>query len=947
MRRTSALLGLLTCLLLCPGAYADAPRPHILIILADDFGWNDVGYHGSEIRTPTIDRLAASGARLDQYYVQPVCTPTRASLMTGRYPMRMGLQVGVIRAWDQHGLPAGERTLPEMLREADYTTALTGKWHLGHADEDHLPTRRGFDFQYGHYLGMIDYFTHSHFDGHDWHRQDQPLREEGYATRLIADEAVHRIMNHDREGPLFLYVAFNAPHTPLQVPPAYLEGYERIADERRRVLAAMMTCMDEEIGRILAALRRRDMADDTLVIFSSDNGGAVYAGASNGPLRAGKGSLYEGGVRVPAIAAWPGRIAPGTTIGEPIHIADWYPTLAKLAGASIGSSKDLDGYDISSVILEGSDTPREEILHNVTELSGALRRGRWKLVVNGNHRRSEEQNRTAPVVELFDIAADPYEQTNLADRHPEKVAELQRRLETYRRAAAPARRLPSRQRPEGWTPPEVWGPRAGRAGTFDAPAAASEGAASASEPASTGRGAARARPNVLLITADDLNYDSLGVTGSTTPDVTPNLDRLASESIRFVHAHVTVAICQPTRSVWMTGRYPHRNGAEGFEPINEDVPTLTETLRAAGYFNGILGKVNHLAPQDRFAWDVVVGGAELGAGRSPELYYQRSKQFFETARAAEKPFFLMANTHDPHRPFVGSQRDARAARRSGGDPQSTSSTRIYRPDEVEVPCFLPDLPEVRREIAEYYASVHRCDRSVGQLLKALEDSGLADDTLVMFLSDHGMALPFAKTNCYLTSTRTPWIIRWPGTVKPGTVDDRHMISGIDLMPTVLDALGIPPVEGMDGRSFLPLLRGESQEDRDRVFTMIFRTAGRNEYPMRSVQDRRFGYIFNAWSDGETVFRNESQTGRTMAAMRAAAETDEGVAARVRLFLYRVPEEFYDYQADPCALRNLIDNPEHDRKIDGFRRELLRWMEATGDPLLPTFRERLRDTARTR
>ncbi len=451
------------------------------------------------------------------------------------------------------------------------------------------------------------------------------------------------------------------------------------------------------------------------------------------------------------------------------------------------------------------------------------------------------------------------------------------------------------------------------------------------------------RTSVLLITADDLNYDSLGVTGSRTPDITPHIDRLASQGMRFAHAHVTIAVCQPCRSVWMTGRYPHRNAAEGFEPINPDVPTLGESFRAAGYLNGIMAKVGHLEPRAKHCWDVVVEPDQLGQGRAPDLYYEHARTFFEKAKGEGKPFFLMANSQDPHRPFAGSAQQ----RRRGGDradPQHPELSRTYRPEEVEVPCFLPDLPDVRREIAQYYTSVHRCDETVGRLLKALDDAGLAENTLVMFLSDHGMPLPFAKTNCYLTSTRTPWIVRWPGRVRPGAVDTRHMVSGIDLMPTLLDALGLPPVDGVDGRSMLPLLDGKAQEGRDRVFTTFHCTSGRNDYPMRSVQDRRFGYIFNPWSDGSREFRNESQSGLTMNAMRAGAKTDEAVAARVKLFLYRVPEEFYDYEADPCALNNLIDDPQHRERISAFRGELLGWMAAVKDPLLETFHARIGDAS---
>ncbi|MCA9270386.1 MAG: sulfatase [Planctomycetales bacterium] len=437
--------------------------------------------------------------------------------------------------------------------------------------------------------------------------------------------------------------------------------------------------------------------------------------------------------------------------------------------------------------------------------------------------------------------------------------------------------------------------------------------------------------NVLLITADDLNFDSLGVTGSKTPDISPNLDRLASEGLLFARAHVNVAVCQPCRECLMTGRYPHRNGGTGFNPIRRDVPTLGESLRAAGYFQGIMAKVAHLAPQDKFCWDVVVQPQELGNGRDPALYSRHAAEFFAQAKQAGKPFFLMANSQDPHRPFAGSAQE-------GSRKTAAKVRRTYAPSEVAVPGFLPYLPAVRQEIAEYYTSVHRCDETVGALLQALDDAGMRDNTIVMFLSDHGMALPFAKTNCYYHSTRTPWMVRWPGKVKPGVVDDTHMIAGIDLAPTVLDALGLPPIDGVDGRSFLPLLEGKPQADRDRVFTRFHQTAGKRNYEMRAVIDARYGYIWNPWSDGQDVFRNESQSGRTFKAMQDAADDDAEIARRVKLFQLRTPQELYDYQNDPDALVNLIDDAGAQQDKRRLQKLLLEHLEAADDPLAPQFKQ---------
>ncbi|UCD27904.1 MAG: sulfatase-like hydrolase/transferase, partial [Planctomycetota bacterium] len=245
---------LLTAQTLWADTEKPAPRPHILIFLADDLGFKDVSYHGGQIQTPHIDKIAKAGVRLEQFYVQPVCSPTRSSLMTGRYPIRQGLQVGVVWPSAQFGLPLEERTLSQALKNVGYRTIILVKWHLGEYKPEYLPLQRGFDYHYGHYLGAIDYYNHSRMGGLDWHRNGQPVREEGYTTNLLAAEAVKLITKHDPAQPLFLYVPFNAVHTPLQAPQQYIDRYKHIENKKRSIYAAMTTCMDDAIGRTLEAL---------------------------------------------------------------------------------------------------------------------------------------------------------------------------------------------------------------------------------------------------------------------------------------------------------------------------------------------------------------------------------------------------------------------------------------------------------------------------------------------------------------------------------------------------------------------------------------------------------------------------------------------------------------------------------------------------------------------
>jgi N-sulfoglucosamine sulfohydrolase len=366
---------------------------------------------------------------------------------------------------------------------------------------------------------------------------------------------------------------------------------------------------------------------------------------------------------------------------------------------------------------------------------------------------------------------------------------------------------------------------------------------------------------------------------------------------------------------------------EGFHPTPyREVPTLLERLGAAGFRRGCLGKVGHMMPKLTDRWETAVDLELLRNGRDPERYYEETKAFIEAADRGGTPFFLAANSHDPHRPFHGSEQEEKMF---GSDPAHPAPSRIYAPEEVNVPDFLPDLPAVRQEIAEYYSSVRRLDDTVGAVLRALTETGHAEDTLVLFTTDHGMPLPFAKTNCWLHSTRTPMIARLPE--GPGDlVHESSLARDIDIYATCLDAAGLERDEEADGRSLLPLLRGEADDGPTHRFAQFHQTAGRNRYPMRAVADERFLYIFNPWSDGTRVFKNESQAGRTFAAMHEAAETDPAVAERVRLFLHREVEELYDTSADPDCLRNLARDEKHGEVLQRLRGALRDHMARSGD-----------------
>lgn len=429
---------------------AETRKPDILFLLIDDLGYADCGFNGGkQIKTPNIDRLAKSGTIIDSHYVQPVCSPTRSTLLTGRYPTHTGVYTIVSpgAAW---GLPLAERTLADALRAAGYRTALTGKWHLGEFEKAYQPNARGFDHQYGHFFGMLDYYTHERMNQLDWYRNGEPLKEEGYTTHLITAEACKVIATTERAKPLFLYVPFNGVHSPFQVPDSYLKPYGALKGNRQK-LAGMLAAVDEAIGRIEAALKEAGRLENTLIVFSSDNGGPPPG--DNTPLRDFKGSIYEGGTRAAAFATWPGRIPADKRVTQPMHMVDWYPTLIKLAGGSLDQKLPVDGLDVWPMLTKGAPSPHDAILSVSTQgpARAAIRMGDWKLLVSGNadadggeddgaakaKKKGKAAGKYEPVA-LYNLVEDPSESKNLAGAQPERVKAMRARLAELLKDAVPS-----------------------------------------------------------------------------------------------------------------------------------------------------------------------------------------------------------------------------------------------------------------------------------------------------------------------------------------------------------------------------------------------------------------------------------------------------------------------------------------------------------------------------
>jgi arylsulfatase A-like enzyme len=476
--------GLLTLAILFSTWASANERPNIIVMVADDLGWADVGYHGGPIDTPSLDRLAAEGVQLDRFYTTPICSPTRAALMTARDPIRLGVAYATIMPWMNNGIHPDEQFLPQSFLAAGYQTAMVGKWHLGHAQQDFHPNNRGFEHFYGHLHTEVGYFPpFSNQGGKDFQLNGQSITKDGYETYLLADEVSRYIRERDQDKPFFVYIPFIAPHTPLEAPADLMEKYADMVDDRkpararntdntrrirqltmrpsaRPAYAAVVDAMDQAIGQVLATLDDQGIADNTIVLFFSDNGGAAYAtgGADNVPLRGGKGETFEGGIRVVSVMRWPAAISSGTTMEQIMTVMDVFPTLAAAAGIETGITRKMDGQNMWPAIVDNVPSPRQKTVFFASEtptygsFSIAAFNEHWKLV-----QEIEQDNEGTNITNhLFRIADDPYEYNNLAQEHPEVVQQLAQEIRDWRALHPIAGVRSQLAPPPGWRAPQDW-----------------------------------------------------------------------------------------------------------------------------------------------------------------------------------------------------------------------------------------------------------------------------------------------------------------------------------------------------------------------------------------------------------------------------------------------------------------------------------------------------------
>ena len=462
---------------------AEQRRPNVIIFLVDDLGWADISLRGAPFKTPNIDSLFKEGVSLNRFYTTPICSPTRAALMTGRDPLKLGVAYSVIMPWMNNGIHPDEHFMPESFQLNGYQTAMFGKWHLGHSQEIFHPNQRGFDDFYGHLHTEVGYFPpFSNQGGVDFQKNGETINDQGYSTFLLAREASNWINSRDKEKPFFMYVPFIAPHTPLEAPENLIEKYKDLEDLRkptrnisadrarelsktlapsaRPLYAAVVDALDQAIGEILTTVEEAGIENETIILFSSDNGGATYGGggADNFPLRGGKGDTFEGSIRVVAALKWKGKIQAGSSLDQIMTVMDVFPTLSSASGINMKNTKMIDGRDMWPAIIKQEEIPLKNDIYFVSEIPNyghfhtTVFNKKWKLVqsISTSLLEIKVENK------LFDIANDPYEFQDLASQNPNLVKEMAEKIRNWRALHPIAGTRTLLVPPPGWRAPIDW-----------------------------------------------------------------------------------------------------------------------------------------------------------------------------------------------------------------------------------------------------------------------------------------------------------------------------------------------------------------------------------------------------------------------------------------------------------------------------------------------------------
>ena len=778
--------------------------PNVILILTDDLGYGDLSCYGStDIDTPFIDKMAAQGVRATSYRTNAnICTPSRAAILTGSYPQRAGIPNGISPRRPEHrhlGLHPDEVTIAEMLKAHGYATGMIGKWHLGFDAVFH-PLNQGFDS----YYGLPTNFSHDK----RFYKDREVIAEVADLSMLTSnytDKAIEFVQNNQHQ-PFFLYLAHNYPHVPLEPNPAYT------GKSRAGAYGDIIEELDASMGKILDTLSELNIAENTFVIFTSDNGPLPrYAESfdSSGPFRGSKYNTFEGGHRVPAIFHWPKRLPADQVLATPISSVDLLPTIASVAGIQPPNDRVLDGKNIWSVLNgESSAPPREiDLYYNDNNLQ-AIRDGDWKLHLPRTKEDIPWWQKAGKetFLELVDpflvnLSTDIGEQNSVSSSNREVVAALLQEADNTRQSLGSAHSRGADQRPIGDS--RILATQSRKA---DSP------------------------PNFVIIFADDLGYSDLSSYGSQSIK-TPHLDRMADEGMRFTDYYAQT-VCGPSRAALMTGSYPLRvatknNRVDVHPYLHSDEITIAEVLKPVGYATAAFGK-----------WDLA------GHTQDPKRYakellpnYQGFDYFFGTPSSNDR--------------FVNLLRNETLIEK---DADMSLVTRRYTDEAIEFirrskdrPFFVylaHTMPHVRLERSEKFVGssdggiygdvIEELDHNVGRIIESLRDEGLDDSTYVFFISDNGpwylgrskghlknigpdaeshggSALPLrgAKTSTWEGGLRVPCIMWAPGRIPAGATS-RELASTMDMLPTLAELSGgqVPQDRVIDGHDISALIHGK-------------------------------------------------------------------------------------------------------------------------------------------
>ena len=951
----------------------DTKKPNIIFILADDLGYADCTLYGHTklYQTPNIERLSKQGMTFTRAYAaSPLCSPTRASILTGQNPARLGLTAPQchgreVRLDASKGASAGPKSkaiqpnsasrldtrhesLGKDLKKAGYVTGHFGKWHLGL--EPYSPLEHGFDIDIPHWHGpgpagnFVAPWKYPDFD---------PQTPNEHIEDRMAQEAV-AFMEKNKDKPFFLNYWMFSVHAPFNAKQALIDKYKGLVDpadpQHSPTYAAMVESMDDAVGTLMDAVDRLGIADNTIVIFFSDNGGNMYSWVddthptSNAPLRGGKATMYEGGIRVPMVVKWPGKIKPNTRSNAMVQSIDFYPTIHKILGTKPEKPEVIDGIDITPA-FEGKPLNREAIFTYFPHAPPvpdwippaiSVHHGNWKLIrefhqgPNGEH-----------FYRLYNLANDIGEQHNIAYKRPGLVQTLDTMITKFIEKTNTVVPIPNpkfdlnKYTPEleGYTtmkkPPVKKAPQ---------PKVKKKTAKDGKKPL-----------NVILVITEDQSAD-LGCLGTKGLD-TPQIDKFCAGGVNFTRAFTLSSVCSPSKMALLTGTYPHTNSAvrnvwnygvkfplpKDKDPsdvrlggVHEDLPTLIEVLRENKIFTGVSFK-SHVQPVRKFPFH---------RGYPDPATPAKARQIINQVvqHSGDRPFFLWFNTAAPHLPFKHYPQAQGKWDPKGGLVGDGGVTNVD-PNAIEVPKFYPDTPAVRQDIADYYGAIECVDTVFGAMMQTLKDQDLLENTVIIYTSDHGIGLHRAKQSIYAAGLHVPFLVQAPDQ-KPGRTI-KHPISHLDLSPTILDYFGISKPKTMIGKSLRPVISGKKETFKDRPTIL---TACHRYYNARAVTDGKYYYIRNLTQPkGGTLAKpqpvlntDQHQPGppwfnRTYEATVAAKGTVPHKLLKQIVEGCLPTEELYDLDTDPGMIDNLLEpGKKHSANLPFLKSQLKLWRKQSGD-----------------